>query len=86
MSELTRRTLLAGVAAATAVTVASAAKRSWRPKLGILGKYTPANLDFAKTEGFTSMGFWSNRGDTLDANKVTDETLASVRDAVKALG
>lgn len=79
MSEFTRRTLLAGLSAAAAVTQAAAAKKSWRPKLGILGEYTPGNVAFAKAEGFTSMGIWANHGGSLQADKVTDELLNNVR-------
>lgn len=87
MSELTRRSLLAGFAAASAAVKASAANpRSWRPKLGILGKYTPANLAFAKEEGFTSMGFWAQGGDNLSPKKVTDEMLHNIRTAVDQSG
>jgi len=31
------------------------ASPNWKPKLGVLGSYSEANLDFVKAEGFTSM-------------------------------
>jgi len=51
---ITRRTILAALPAAAAV---QAARRSgtWKPKLGVLGEYSESNLDFVKSEGFTSM-------------------------------
>ncbi len=86
MNELTRRTLLSGLTAATAASVLSGAQPSWRPKLGILGEYTPGNLQFAKSEGFTSMGIWANRGGSLPAESVSDEQLQGVRQAFQNSG
>lgn len=84
MSAISRRSLLAGVAAVTAA--AKAAKPSWRPKLGVLGEYTPANLEFAKAEGFTSIGLWANGGSTLAPGKVTDAELEAARSAIAQSG
>lgn len=53
---MTRRTLIGTLAAAAS---AAAAKRTpkpeWKPRLGVLGRYTPNNVEFAKTQGFTNM-------------------------------
>lgn len=78
MTDLTRRTLLTGITAAAAASLAPGAQRAWRPKLGVLGEYTPGNLEFVKSEGFTSMGIWANEGGTLPAG-TSDEKLESVR-------
>ncbi len=86
MTEFTRRTLLAGITAAAASTAAPAAQKAWRPKLGILGEYTPGNVAFAKAEGFTSMGVWSHHGSPLQADKATDEMLEGVRNTFQQSG
>ena len=53
---MTRRTVLSGLAAAAA---AQAQQRprpvEWKPRLGILGPFTEANVRFASEEGFTNM-------------------------------
>src|SRR5262245_29806885 len=40
------------VAAAAAQLQRPAASRTWRPKVGIYCLYAPANLEFARSEGF----------------------------------
>jgi len=58
----------------------------WKPKLGVLGKFSQANLDFATQEGFTSIGLWANRGSSLDMDKTTDAQIAKVESALQASG
>ncbi len=79
MNEFTRRSLFAGMAVAGSSAVLAGARPAWRPKLGILGEFTPGNVDFAKAEGFTSMGIWAHENGGLDANHSTDERLEQVR-------
>ncbi len=86
MNEFTRRTLLAGVAGATVVSKLSADRPAWKPKLGLLARYSPGNVAFTKQEGFTSIGLWANGGDVLQADKVTDETLQKVKADVAQSG
>jgi sugar phosphate isomerase/epimerase len=86
MNDFTRRTLLAGVSVAAVTAAARGAKPSWRPKLGILGEYTPGNLAFAKAEGFTSMGIWAHPGGEMNAEKISDRTLQSMRAAFQESG
>lgn len=55
---MTRRTILSSVslaAAALSAKSASAKRTEWRPKLGVLGPYTPANVEFAHAQGFSNM-------------------------------
>lgn len=54
---MTRRKLLGSLslAAAAVSAPAEAAHTEWRPKLGVLGRYTPANVAFAHAQGFTNM-------------------------------
>ena len=77
MNALSRRTLITGLSAVGAAVAAP--KPAWKPKLGILGRYTPANLQFAKAEGCTSMGIWANKGDTVNPATVTDAQLEQIR-------
>ena len=78
---MTRRKLLSGVAAASALQqVAQAAE--WKPKLGILAPFTESNVRFAKEEGFTNMILAGTRGSTLDAGKTTDAQIATVKSTI----
>src|SRR5437016_3800051 len=75
---MTRRTILGGIAASTQLQqIARAAE--WKPRLGILGPFSEANVRFAKEEGFTNMILGATRGSTLDANKVTDSQIETVK-------
>jgi len=74
---ISRRTILAALPAAAAA--AQAARRNWKPKLGILGDYSEANLAFAKTEGFTSMQL------RLDPDQ-SDAAVARIKDTIARSG
>ncbi len=55
---MTRRALLGSATAAAclaALPKAGARTKEWKPRLGILAKYTEANVDFAIQEGFNNM-------------------------------
>src|SRR4051794_38257812 len=76
---LSRRAVLA----AAAVTAGAQAQRryaNWKPKLGVLCSYSDSNLEWVKSEGFTSMQL------RLDPNKVDDATIASIRDKISKAG
>jgi sugar phosphate isomerase/epimerase len=84
---MTRRDLI-GTLSTTAITLASnnaqAARKShieWKPKLGVLGPYTPANVAWAKEQGFTNMilGSGPGRNATLDAARMSDSEIESVK-------
>src|SRR5450432_4922672 len=76
---MTRRTLLSGIAATAAIAQERARPVEWKPRLGILGPFTEGNVRFAKEEGFTNMILGATRGSTLDANKVTDAQIETVK-------
>jgi sugar phosphate isomerase/epimerase len=60
--------------------VAHAKQRvEWKPKLGILGHYTPANVEFAHSLGYTNMILNVGPGAALDAAKVTDAQIDAVQ-------
>ena len=75
---LTRRTILAALPAAAAVKAARAP--SWKPRLGVLGEYSEANLDFVKAEGFTSMQL------RLNPEHLDDAATAAIQDKIQRSG
>lgn len=90
---MTRRNLLSTLAtAATAAAQPSlpsqpSRPKTWKPKLGVLGKYSESNLDFAAKEGFGSIGLWAEPKTNLDVSTpITDEKAASVRASVARTG
>jgi sugar phosphate isomerase/epimerase len=51
--------------------------------LGVLGRYTPANVEFARSQGFNNMILSVGQRSTLDAAKVTDSEIQSIKDTLK---
>ena len=81
---------LAGAAAQFASAPSALAQRTprppmWRPKVGILVNYSPANVAFAKEEGFTSIGFWAQNNTNLAPGKMTDAQLDKIKADLKAV-
>ncbi|MFL6353919.1 MAG: sugar phosphate isomerase/epimerase family protein [Bryobacteraceae bacterium] len=74
---MTRRMLLGSLGAAAALNARPSPPVEWRPKLGILGPYTPANVDFAKAQGFSNMIL--GIGSTLDPDSISDAQTDNVR-------
>ena len=77
---MTRRTLIGSLA----LTAAAQAQRpgrpkAWKPRLGVLGPFTEANVEFARQEGFTNMILGTTSRSTLDANKLTDADVDRVK-------
>ncbi len=58
----------------------------WRPRLGTLGPYTPANVQFAKEQGFTNLILGGGRDSTLDADTITDAQIEEVKATVSKYG
>src|SRR5258706_7780001 len=83
---LTRRSLLVSAAATAAAQAQRMPKKTWKPKLGILGKYTPGNVAFAKQEGFSSIGLWADPKTTLDPTIVTDDQVEKAKIVVRDSG
>jgi sugar phosphate isomerase/epimerase len=75
---LTRRTILTAISAAAAQ--AQRRTPNWKPKLGVLGAYSDANLEFVKAEGFTSMQL------RLDANRLDDASITAIKDKLNRAG
>jgi sugar phosphate isomerase/epimerase len=65
-----RRTLLTGLAATA---ISAQQRKEWKPRLGVLGPFTEANIQFAKAEGFTNM--------ILDGGSMTDQQIEAARNS-----
>jgi hypothetical protein len=80
MGDISRRTLIGSATAAVclaALSKAGARQTEWKPRLGILGRYTEANVDFAIQEEFNNMILSAGAGvPGLDTTKITDEEIA----------
>ena len=77
---LTRRTVLTALSAAAAAQGQRNRPPNWKPKLGVLMQYSDANLEFIKTEGFTSAQLRFNP-DRLD-----DAAIAGIREKIAKSG
>ncbi|MBV8571443.1 MAG: sugar phosphate isomerase/epimerase [Acidobacteriaceae bacterium] len=85
---MTRRTLVGSLAVAAALkSQASAAPapekqkpREWKPYLGVLGRYTPANVAWASSEGFNNMIL--DGGVHSHDQAPTDEQIADVKNTL----
>lgn len=69
-----------------AAAAASAQRREWKPKLGILGPYTEANVAFAKQEGFNNMILGVGARTPLDPATTTDEAAAKAKQHLASSG
>ena len=74
-----RRVLLTAISASA---LAPAQRRflNWKPRLGVLGRYSDANLEFVKSEGFTSMEL------RLDPRHLDDTAIAAIKDNLAKSG
>ncbi len=88
---LSRRALLGSVSLAAGIAASSQAdarpkRTEWKPRLGVLGPFTEANVDFALKEGFNNMILSSSPGSALDAMKITDEQIDKAKSLLAAKG
>jgi len=81
---LTRRHLVTTLAAAAAAQAQRPARRVWKPKLGILARFTEGNLEFARREGFSSLQLAVDKA-TLDPD-MSDEQAEKVKAAIQRSG
>ena len=79
---LTRRSLLMAMAPAAL----AQRPKAWKPKLGVLGRFSEANVEFARQEGFSSIGLWADPKTSLDADALTDEVVENVKAVVGRSG
>jgi sugar phosphate isomerase/epimerase len=69
--------LLGSLGAAATLSARPSSRVEWKPKLGVLGPYTPANVEFARAQGFSNMILAV--GSTLDPASVSDAQIEKVR-------
>jgi sugar phosphate isomerase/epimerase len=69
--------LLGSLGAAATLSARPSSRVEWKPKLGVLGPYTPANVEFARAQGFSNMILAV--GSTLDPASVSDAQIENVR-------
>ncbi len=74
---------MGALAAAPALLAQTRRARNWKPKLGILTRYSESNLEFARAEGFTSLQLDVGAGLPAEA---TDDVIAKVKDNVSRAG
>ena len=77
---ITRRTVLSALSAAAAVKAQRQPPPNWKPKLGVLCSYSDANLEFVKSQGFTSMQL------RLDPDKLDDTAIAAIKGKIQKAG
>jgi sugar phosphate isomerase/epimerase len=84
----TRREMLCTlpVIAAAVQRTAAAPAKSWKPKIGILCRYTEANIEFAAAEGFKSLELNAAPKSRLDAAVVTDEEIEKAKSSISRAG
>jgi sugar phosphate isomerase/epimerase len=81
----TRRSIVGGLVGAFAAARAQTPRaRGWNPKLGIYCRYSEANVEFARQEGFASIQLAAQKP-SLDPN-MTDEQLAKVKQVLDRSG
>lgn len=73
--------LLGSLGAAAALNARPTSRVEWRPKLGVLGPYTPLNVDFAREQGFSNMILAV--GSTLDPTSVSNAQIENVRTTIE---
>ncbi len=92
---MTRRTLVSTLAAAAVLKGQTAPAhhhhphaehKEWKPLLGVLGRYTPANVEFAKTQGFNNMILSAGPHSSLDAMTMTDAQVQDVKATLDKFG
>ncbi len=79
---MTRRTLFSSIAVAAAAQAQRRRHTEWKPLLGILGPFTPANVEFARAQGFNNMILGVGPRAPLDAGTVTDAQIQTVKDTL----
>jgi sugar phosphate isomerase/epimerase len=84
---MTRRALVGSVAFAAAGQAQRPERpKEWKPRLGILGPFTEANVQFARQDGFTNMILAGTRNSAMDASKVTPEQIEKVKSTLSQAG
>lgn len=83
---LSRRTILTTLAAGAAAKAQRRENREWKPRLGVLGPYSEANLRFAHDAGFQNMILGSSPRSALDAAALTDAEIEKIKGTIERSG
>jgi sugar phosphate isomerase/epimerase len=83
---VTRRTILTSLTTVAAVAQERPRPLEWKPRLGILGPFTEANVRFAKEEGFTNMILGATRRSTMDPTTLSDQQIENVKQILARYG
>jgi sugar phosphate isomerase/epimerase len=91
---MTRRTLVGSLAAVGVIKGQTTpahhhphvAHKEWKPLLGVLGHYTPANVEFAKAQGFNNMILSAGPHSSLDATTITGAALQEIKATLEKFG
>src|SRR5437879_12871965 len=79
---LSRRAVLGTLAAGATVRAQRREHTQWKPRLGILGPYSEANLAFAHEAGFTNMILGATPRTSLDAATLSASQLEKVKNSI----
>jgi sugar phosphate isomerase/epimerase len=80
-----RRVIIAGLSgAATAAQAQRPKLKTWQPKLGVYCRYSRANLEFVRQEGFTCVQLAVEKGGLSET--FTDEQIASFKSEMQRSG
>ncbi len=79
---MTRRTLVSSFALAAAAQAQRRRHVEWKPKLGVLAPFTPANVEFAHSLGYTNMILGVGPRSPLDAATAGDDQIQNVKSTV----
>lgn len=83
---MTRRTVVGALAVAASLQAQKKKRTEWKPRLGVLGQYTPANVAFAKETGYTNMILDGGPRSTIDATSITDAKIAEIKSTLAQHG
>lgn len=77
---ISRRSVITAIATAAAAQGQRTRVPNWKPRLGVLCSFSDSNLEFVKSEGFTSVEL------RLDPDKLDDAAIASIKDKIQKAG
>ena len=85
-TNLSRRTLLGALAAGAAAQAQKREPQEWKPRLGVLGPYSEANLAFAREAGFNNMILGASPRSALDAAALDDAQIEKIKGVIDRSG